>query len=73
LAVYRCTEERDAPGTLGPVNQSTFIVQQATLERITAARPATPEELLAVKGVDPRKLEQFGPQVLAIVAGQEPK
>jgi superfamily II DNA helicase RecQ len=44
----------------------------ATLKRIAAQKPKTPEELLAVKGVGPRKLEQYGPAVLAIVVGQEP-
>jgi ATP-dependent DNA helicase RecQ len=39
-----------------------------TLEAIAAAKPATLEELDAIKGVGPHKLETYGEAVLAIVA-----
>ena len=48
------------------------VFPDATLQRIAAARPQSEEELLAVKGVGPRKLEQFGPAVLDLVK-TEPK
>jgi superfamily II DNA helicase RecQ len=43
-----------------------YIFPNATLERIAAARPQTLEELEAVKGVGPKKLEQYGQAVLDI-------
>ncbi len=42
-----------------------------TLKRIAASRPASLEELDAIKGIGPAKLEQYGQSVLAIVSGQE--
>jgi hypothetical protein len=48
------------------------VFTDATLQRIATARPQTEEELLAVKGVGPKKLEQFGQAVLG-VARAEPK
>jgi hypothetical protein len=43
-----------------------YVFPDATLERIAAARPQTLEELEAVKGVGPKKLEQYGQAVLDI-------
>ena len=43
-----------------------YVFPNATLERIAAARPQTLEELEAVKGVGPKKLEQYGQAVLDI-------
>jgi ATP-dependent DNA helicase RecQ len=48
------------------------VFQNKVLEAIAAARPATPEEMEAIKGIGPRKLEQYGHAVLEIVAGREP-
>jgi len=48
------------------------VFTDATLQRIAAARPQTEEELLAVKGVGAKKLEQFGPAVLDLTRA-EPK
>jgi hypothetical protein len=48
------------------------VFPDATLQRIAAARPQTEEELLAVKGVGAKKLEQFGPAVLDMTRA-EPK
>ena len=46
------------------------IFQDVVLKRIAASRPATPDELTAIKGIGSRKLEQYGPEVLEIVASQ---
>jgi ATP-dependent DNA helicase RecQ len=43
-----------------------YVFPDATLQRIAAARPQTLDELQAVKGVGPRKLEQYGQAVLAV-------
>jgi hypothetical protein len=43
-----------------------YVFPDATLKRIAAARPQTAEELQAVKGVGPKKLEQYGQAVLDI-------
>ncbi len=40
------------------------VFPDATLDRIAAARPQTEAELLAVKGVGPKKITQFGQGVL---------
>jgi superfamily II DNA helicase RecQ len=47
------------------------IFHDVVLKRIAASRPATPDELIAIKGIGPRKLEQYGPAVLTIVASHE--
>ena len=60
-------EESDRQG------KSAFhVFTDATLQQIAAARPQTEEELLAVKGVGPKKLEQFGQAVLGVTRA-EPK
>jgi superfamily II DNA helicase RecQ len=43
-----------------------YVFPDSTLEQIAAARPQTLEELEAVKGVGPKKLEQYGQAVLDI-------
>jgi hypothetical protein len=49
----------------GQLGKAAFhVFTDATLQRIAAAQPQTREELLAVKGVGPKKLDQFGPSVL---------
>jgi ATP-dependent DNA helicase RecQ len=50
---------------------SYMIFHLAILKRIAADRPATPEELVAIKGIGPKKLEQYGAAILAIVADHE--
>ncbi|MDT5040123.1 MAG: ATP-dependent helicase UvrD/PcrA, partial [Actinoplanes sp.] len=35
-------------------------------------RPGTPAELLAIAGIGPRKLGQYGAAVFALVAGENP-
>jgi hypothetical protein len=42
------------------------VFSDATLQRIAAARPQTEEDLLAVKGVGPKKLASFGLGVLDV-------
>ena len=44
-----------------------YVFPNATLQRIAAAQPQTLEELEAVKGVGPKKLEQYGDAILAAV------
>jgi hypothetical protein len=48
------------------------VFPDATLKRIAAARPQTLEDLGAIKGVGPRKIEQYGQDVLdTIHRGEE--
>jgi superfamily II DNA helicase RecQ len=47
-----------------------YVFPDATLQRIAAAQPQTLEELEAVKGVGPKKLAQYGQDVLGVVRGQ---
>jgi hypothetical protein len=52
-----------------------YVFPDATLQRIAAARPQTIEELQAVKGVGPKKLDQYGQAVLDITrqGAEEPQ
>lgn len=50
-----------------------FVLHDATLKRIAAERPTSLEGLMAIRGIGPKKLEQYGPAVLALVADQEAK
>jgi ATP-dependent DNA helicase RecQ len=47
------------------------IFHDATLRRIAALRPADLDELAAIKGIGPSKLEKYGQEVLRIVKGVE--
>jgi ATP-dependent DNA helicase RecQ len=49
-----------------------FVLHRAVLERIAAQRPTTMDALVAIRGIGPRKLEQYGQAVLAIVARHKP-
>jgi ATP-dependent DNA helicase RecQ len=50
---------------------SPFIVaHNSVLRNIAAARPRTESELLAVKGLGPRKLEQYGAELLQLVRAE---
>jgi superfamily II DNA helicase RecQ len=42
------------------------VLTNATLQNVAAARPQTMEELRAVKGIGPKKLEQYGQSILDI-------
>jgi superfamily II DNA helicase RecQ len=54
------------------IDKPPFVVfHDAVLKRIAAHYPATQDELLAIKGIGPRKLEQFGQAVLAVVASHK--
>ncbi len=44
------------------------VFHDATLAAIAASRPASADELAAIKGIGPRKAEQFGAAVLALLA-----
>jgi superfamily II DNA helicase RecQ len=43
-----------------------YVFPDATLQRIAAAQPQTLEDLQAVKGVGPKKLQQYGDAVLDV-------
>ena len=58
------TWRREEAGRQGKAAFHVF--PDATLQRIAAARPQTEEELSAVKGVGPKKLESFGQEVLDV-------
>jgi ATP-dependent DNA helicase RecQ len=47
------------------------IFHDATLKRIAASHPADLVALAEIKGIGPRKMEQYGESVLAIVAGHQ--
>jgi DNA helicase-2/ATP-dependent DNA helicase PcrA len=48
------------------------VFTDATLVAMAERRPATPAELLAIAGIGPRKLGQYGAAVFALVAGAGP-
>ncbi len=45
-----------------------IIAHDATLSAVTAALPTTPQQLLAIPGFGPKKVETYGPDILTIVA-----
>jgi ATP-dependent DNA helicase RecQ len=47
------------------------VFHNATLKRIAGSRPTCLEQLDAIQGIGPRKLERYGSAVLAIVAGRD--
>lgn len=47
------------------------VLHNVTLKRIADSCPTTLDQLKAIKGIGPRKLEQYGPAILTIVAGQD--
>jgi superfamily II DNA helicase RecQ len=47
------------------------IFHNSVLQRIATQHPTTPDELLAIKGIGPAKLEQYGMAILGIVASQK--
>ena len=48
------------------------VFTDATLVALAERRPANPAELLAIAGIGPRKLGQYGAAVFALVAGGSP-
>jgi len=53
---------------------SAFVIaHNSLLHNIAAARPQTESELLAVKGMEPRKFEKYGAELLALVRSQSAK
>ncbi|MET8153069.1 ATP-dependent DNA helicase UvrD2 [Actinoplanes sp. NPDC049668] len=48
------------------------VFTDATIVAIAERRPATPPELLAIGGIGPRKLGQYGAAVFALVGGDTP-
>ncbi|GAB1642955.1 ATP-dependent DNA helicase UvrD2 [Krasilnikovia sp. MM14-A1259] len=49
------------------------VFTDATLVALAERRPGTPAELLAIGGIGPRKLGQYGEAVFALVAGATPE
>ncbi|BFU42485.1 ATP-dependent DNA helicase UvrD2 [Krasilnikovia sp. MM14-A1004] len=48
------------------------VFTDATLVALAERRPSTPAELLAIGGIGPRKLGQYGDAVFALVTGADP-
>jgi DNA helicase-2/ATP-dependent DNA helicase PcrA len=48
------------------------VFTDATIVAIAERKPSAPPELLAIAGIGPRKLGQYGPAVFALVAGASP-
>ena len=48
------------------------VFTDATIVAIAERRPSTPAELLAIAGIGPRKLGQYGAAVFALVGGASP-
>jgi DNA helicase-2/ATP-dependent DNA helicase PcrA len=48
------------------------VFTDATVVALAERRPTTPPELLAIAGIGPRKLGQYGAAVFALVAGASP-
>jgi superfamily II DNA helicase RecQ len=47
-----------------------MVAHNSLLRNIAAARPRTESQLLAIKGMGPRKLEQHGAELLQLVREQ---
>ncbi len=60
--LLRQTRERQRNGKPAYV-----VFDDATLERIALALPATPQALLAIQGIGPAKLEQYGDAILLAI------
>jgi len=55
------------------LNVPAFVVfTDATLVAMAERRPSSPRELLAIAGIGPRKLGQYGDAVFALVGGASP-
>ncbi|MEV6629463.1 ATP-dependent DNA helicase UvrD2 [Actinoplanes sp. NPDC051470] len=48
------------------------VFTDATIVALAERKPSTPPELLAIAGIGPRKLGQYGAAVFALVAGRSP-
>ncbi|MBU4335047.1 MAG: HRDC domain-containing protein, partial [Actinobacteria bacterium] len=46
------------------------VLSDSVLDQVARTRPSTFAELAAVRGIGPAKIERFGAQVLALVAGR---
>ena len=47
------------------------VFSNATMEELAATRPTTTDELLAVSGIGPAKVERFGAELLAFLADRD--
>lgn len=49
-----------------------MVAHNAALSAVAAALPSTPQQLLALSGFGSRKVEAYGPDILAIIAAHRP-
>ena len=71
--LLRAAARRGASGSPREQKVPAYVVfTDATLVALAERRPSTPAELLAIAGIGPRKLGQYGAAVFALVAGGEP-
>jgi len=60
-------------GTAAEQKVPAYVVfTDATLVAMAERRPSSPAELLAIAGIGPRKLGQYGEAVFALVGGASP-
>ncbi|MDB5164491.1 MAG: ATPase [Candidatus Saccharibacteria bacterium] len=50
-----------------------IIAHDATLQAVAAAKPTTPQQLIALPGFGSKKVETYGPDILAIISGHDSK
>jgi ATP-dependent DNA helicase RecQ len=48
------------------------IAHDTVLIEMASAKPRTPEELLAIKGMGEKRVKKYGPLFLAVIAGKDP-
>jgi DNA helicase-2/ATP-dependent DNA helicase PcrA len=66
---FQTWRKRTAEGLKVPAY---VVFTDATLVAMSERRPSTPAELLAIAGIGPRKLGQYGDAVFALVGGASP-
>jgi len=66
---FQVWRKRTAEGLKVPAY---VVFTDATLVALAERRPSTPPELLAIAGIGPRKLGQYGEAVFALVGGASP-
>ena len=62
-----------ANATAQQIDKPAFtVLHDSTLVAIAAAQPTQLRQLALLRGIGPTKLEAYGPQILAVVRGEEP-